>query len=110
MVWRTIARGGRPRPGPSRHYLPSGRRTDPDGYFSGLFDNGFNISEAKFKDGKLTVPQQEAMQRYGQNYRLDKFLPRDLAVALGLPIANLASAEVRDGADRLSGQYKIESW
>ena len=94
--------------------LPGGKKTRPDGYEVGWFEkpapDDLDIVDAKFMDGGLTPNQQEAMRLLGPRYRLDKFLPRDVGVAVGLPAANLTSTEVRDITDRATRRKEVSYW
>lgn len=101
---RSAVRGIRAEPGNNRPYpLDGGGYTRPDHL---IYENGEvkGLTEAKFGQGNkgLTKRQRQARTQFGDDYRVDHFLPQDVGAALGTPPALLGTAigqRFRNGND-----------
>lgn len=88
---RTAANGRMPVQGGERVKLPGGKIT--------VLDEGDSLaymSEQKFGRSirRLSPNQQKAYDYFGDRYRVDHFLPRDVGVVVGYPFGQLASHAV----------------
>lgn len=87
---RTMANGRKPVPGGTRVKLDSERVTvldegDPEAW----------MSEQKFGPrARLSRNQMEAYNQFGDRYRVDHFLPRDIGVAAAYPFGQIGYHEV----------------
>lgn len=91
---RSAVRGVRAEPGGNRpYYLQGGGYTRPDHL---IYQDGqvSGLTEAKFGGGNkgLTKRQRQARDQFGDQYRVDHFLPRDVGAALGTPAGLLGAA------------------
>lgn len=90
---RTTANFRKPVPGGERVRLKSGKVT--------VLDEGAStgwMSEQKFGDGvrRLSPNQLEAYNQFGDRYRVDHFLPRDVGAVVAYPFGQLGYHEVLD--------------
>lgn len=90
---RTRLRGESITPGPRREYLRNGRYTVVDhrtgtGAAAGIVEAKFGVSHAK---KGLSRRQTTAREEYGNLYRVDHFLPRDILAGASVPTGSILS-------------------